>query len=185
MPLPFTHFKSHRVLEHARRVAQRAEHVGRVALTRLADALLDGVVDLALCRRHKARSHWRQCQARTIRATGSERQRGCETAAIRDTARRDERRRDLLRRQRHEHEAANVVFTGMARALEAINAQHVRAELECLEAVAHSRALVDHESACVFEDAYHGLSCMLGPIHVRLLPAVSKIRTPASSAARA
>lgn len=101
------------VLKDTRRVAQRTQDVHRVALTRVDDLLLDLVVDLALLGRHEARAH-----VGTLRTEGKRRS---QAATVRDTARSNVRRLDLVGSERKEHQSTNVVLTGVTRAFACVS----------------------------------------------------------------
>ena len=125
-----------------------------VALGRLDQVRLDLVVDIAFPGRHETRAH--------VGTTGSQRKRSRQAAPVGHTTRCDERNRRLLSGEGQEHQTTNVVLTRMCRTLEAVNTQHIRAELRRLESMANRRALVYHKSARLLEHLDHRLRVAAG-----------------------
>ena len=87
----------------------------------------------------KTRAH-----VHAVRAQGQGRH---ETAAIRHAAGGDKRDLELVGRARQQNEIGNVIFAGVAAALEAVDAHGVAADGLGFQGMTHRRAFVDHLDA--------------------------------------
>ena len=145
------------VLRHARGVVQRAEDEIGAALVIGDDLLFYVLMDRRFLRRHEARAH--------VDAVATQRQRRHQTARVGDAARGDDRNGQLVGGAREQHEAADIVFAGMAGTFETVDRHAVDADRLRFHRVAHAGAFVDDLDAGFLEARQMRLRIVAGRLH--------------------
>jgi len=133
-----------------------SQHKLGIMLRCLDNLLLDIDVDWRLDRAHESCAH--------VDALGAQGQRGSQTLSVCESARGDERNSEGLACARKEDEVRDVALANVSRALEAVDAEEVHAELDGALRVSDGRALVQDcgsDSLELLDNWARAVSCRL------------------------
>lgn len=154
LALNLLHFLRQPISEQPRRIPPSSEHQLRVRLVCLHDGLFYPNMYRRFHRTHEPRAH--------IDALRSQRQCRRQTLAIRKPPTRYEGHLQRLPCSGQEDEICDVALADMTRALKPVYAEEVNAKLDRALGVSDARALMNHNTAMVFQESDDGSGGVAG-----------------------